>query len=585
MDLNFLKFLAGQKLITADKASLLEKEINPSGSNIEELLLSQKVLNENELAIVKGKYFGLPIKTFLPQDTIPQDVLALIPEDAARNYKVISIAKDKTDLSIGMLHPEDLRAQEAIKYIAKRLHLGIKIYVVTQSDLKRLWTQYQTFAEDLRKILTDLQQDFSQRFFKDKAKPTGQAVNLKIQGAIAEEAPIIKLLSAVFTYAVRTRASDIHIEPLRDKLRIRLRVDGNLSSNIFLPLEIHSAIISRIKVMSNLKIDETRVPQDGRFHTYIDEKEIDYRVSSFPTALGEKIAIRVLDPTIGLKSVKDLGVDGHNAEVLSNAMVKPYGMILITGPTGSGKSTTLYAMLQELNKEGVNIISLEDPVEYTVEGVNQSQVLPEIGYTFANGLRSILRQDPDIIMVGEIRDDETADLAIHAALTGHIVLATLHTNNAVGVIPRLLDMGAESFLLPPALSLMISQRLVRRLCPDCTVQIAANEMQTQIIDEALSDLPPSAKNSLTFKKPYTLYTSKGCQTCNNKGYLGRIGIFEALEMSPELAQIIYKKGDSELITQEAKKQGMISLRQDGVLKALNGQTTLEEVIKTTDAKN
>ncbi|MCX6737516.1 MAG: GspE/PulE family protein [Candidatus Parcubacteria bacterium] len=585
MDLNFLKFLAGQKLITADKASLLEKEVNPSGSNIEELLLNQKVLSENELTIVKGKYFGLPVKTFLPQDTIPQDVLALIPEDAARNYKVISLAKDKSDLSIGMLHPEDLRAQEAIKYIAKRLHLGIKVYVVTQSDLKRLWTQYQTFAEDLRKILTDLQQDFSQRFFKDKAKPTNQAVNLKMQGAIAEEAPIIKLLSAVFTYAVRTRASDIHIEPLRDKLRIRLRVDGNLSSNIFLPLEIHSAIISRVKVMSNLKIDETRIPQDGRFHTYIDEKEIDYRVSSFPTTLGEKIAIRVLDPTIGLKSVKDLGIDGHNAEVLSKAIVKPYGMILITGPTGSGKTTTLYAMLQELNKDGVNIISLEDPVEYTVEGVNQSQVLPEIGYTFANGLRSILRQDPDVIMVGEIRDDETADLAIHAALTGHIVLATLHTNNAVGVVPRLLDMGAESFLLPPALSLMISQRLVRRLCPDCTVEVSANEMQTKIIDEALSDLPLSAKNSLTFKKPYTLYVSKGCQTCNNKGYLGRIGIFEALEMSPELGQIIYKKGDSEIIAQEAKRQGMISLRQDGVLKALSGQTTLEEVIKTTDAKN
>ena len=253
---------------------------------------------------------------------------------------------------------------------------------------------------------------------------------MNAQGAIAEEAPIIKLLSAVFTYAVRTRASDIHIEPLRDKLRIRLRVDGNLTSNIFLPLEIHSAIVSRIKVMSNLKIDETRVPQDGRFHTYIDEKEIDYRVSTFPTALGEKVAIRVLDPTIGLKSIKDLGVEGHNAAILAKALAKPYGMILITGPTGSGKSTTLYAMLQELNKDGVNIVSLEDPVEYTVEGVNQSQVLPEIGYTFANGLRSILRQDPDVIMIGEIRDSETADLAIHAALTGHIVLATLHTNNA-----------------------------------------------------------------------------------------------------------------------------------------------------------
>lgn len=585
MDLNFLKFLVEQKLIVADKASLLENEITSSGKNIEEVLLNQKVFGENELVLMRGKYFGLPVKTFSPQDTIPQDILALIPEDAARNYKVICLGKDKVNLSIGMLHPEDIKAQEAIKYIAKRLHLGIKVYIVSKSDLKKLWLQYQTFAEDLRKILTSLQQDFNQKIFKEKVRPTGQTVNLNIQGAIAEEAPIIKLLSAVFTYAVRTRASDIHIEPLRDKLRIRLRVDGNLTSNIFLPLEIHSAIVSRIKVMSNLKIDETRVPQDGRFHTYIDEKEIDYRVSTFPTALGEKIAIRVLDPTIGLKSIKDLGVEGHNAEILAKAIAKPYGMILITGPTGSGKSTTLYAMLQELNKDGANIVSLEDPVEYTVEGVNQSQVLPEIGYTFANGLRSILRQDPDVIMVGEIRDSETADLAIHAALTGHIVLATLHTNNAAGVIPRLLDMGAESFLLPPALSLMISQRLVRHLCPDCTIEIVANEMQTKIIDEALANLPTDIKNSLPYKKPYKLYVSKGCQTCNYKGYLGRIGIFEALDMSPELSQIIYKKGDNQEIEAQARKQGMVTLRQDGVLKALGGLTSLEEVIKTTDTAN
>ena len=585
MDFNFLKFLVERKIITADKASLLESEINANSKNIEETLLAQKILNEDELATLKGQYFGLPTKTFTPQETIPQDILALIPEDAARNYKVICLGKDKVDLSVGMLHPEDIKAQEAVKYIAKRLHLGIKVYIVSQSDLKRLWTQYQTFAEDLRKILTSLQQDFNQKAFKDKTRPVGQAVNLNAQGAIAEEAPIIKLLSAVFTYAVRTRASDIHIEPLRDKLRIRLRVDGNLTSNIFLPLEIHSAIVSRIKVMSNLKIDETRVPQDGRFHTYIDEKEIDYRVSTFPTALGEKVAIRVLDPTVGLKSIKDLGVEGHNATILAKALAKPYGMILITGPTGSGKSTTLYAMLQELNRDGVNIVSLEDPVEYTIEGVNQSQVLPEIGYTFANGLRSILRQDPDVIMVGEIRDSETADLAIHAALTGHIVLATLHTNNAAGVIPRLLDMGAESFLLPPSISLMISQRLVRHLCPDCTTEVAANEMQTKIIDEALNSLPTEVKNNLSYKKPYKLYASKGCPTCNYKGYLGRIGIFEALDMSPELSQIIYRKGDNQEIEVQAKKQGMVTLRQDGVLKALNGLTTLEEVIKTTDSEN
>jgi len=257
------------------------------------------------------------------------------------------------------------------------------------------------------------------------------------------------------------------LEPTREKLRVRFRIDGNLSTNLYLPLAIHQAIISRIKIMANLKIDETRMPQDGRFFSLIDEKEIDFRVSTFPTALGEKVAIRILDPTVGLKTVAELGLEGTNLKILEEEIQKPYGMVLITGPTGSGKTTTLYAILQVLNTDKVNIVSLEDPVEYTIEGINQSQVLPEIGYTFARGLRQIVRQDPDIIMVGEIRDTETAELAVQSALTGHLVLSTLHTNNALGVIPRLIDLGVEKFLIPSALNLMMAQRLARRLCPDC----------------------------------------------------------------------------------------------------------------------
>jgi len=333
--------------------------------------------------------------------------------------------------------------------------------------------------------------------------------------------------------------------------------------------------------MANLKIDETRMPQDGRFFSLIDDKEIDFRISTFPTALGEKVAIRILDPTVGLKIIHELGLEGKNLAILEEEMRKPYGMILLTGPTGSGKTTTLYAILQVLNQDKVNIISLEDPVEYTIEGVNQSQVLPEIGYTFARGLRQMVRQDPDIIMVGEIRDNETAELAVHSALTGHLVLSTLHTNNAVGVIPRLIDLGVERFLIPSSLNLMIAQRLARRLCPDCKERVLANPAEQKIIEDNLSTLPKDIKDSLPYKPPYYIYKSKGCPACNNKGYLGRFGIFEMLRMTLELEQIILTQPSQERLMAEAKRQGMITLRQDGIIKVLEGTISLEEVLAIT----
>jgi len=333
--------------------------------------------------------------------------------------------------------------------------------------------------------------------------------------------------------------------------------------------------------MANLKIDETRVPQDGRFKSLVFGRDIDFRVATFPTPAGEKVAIRVLDSSVGLKSLNDLGLREENAKTVNEEIQKPFGMVLVTGPTGSGKTTTLYAVLQILNKTQVNIVSLEDPVEYYIDGVNQSQVKPEIGYDFAAGLRQILRQDPDVIMVGEIRDAETASLAVHAALTGHIVLSTLHTNNAAGAIPRLIDMKVDSFLIPASLNLIISQRLVSKLCDKCKKSEAAAPQVTEIIKKELAKLPEATKSNLKFKEPFMVYKPVGCSACNGKGVQGRLGLFEALKMTIELEKIINAGPTEDKVSEEAKRQGMITLRQDGILKALEGSVGIDEVLRET----
>jgi type II secretory ATPase GspE/PulE/Tfp pilus assembly ATPase PilB-like protein len=339
--------------------------------------------------------------------------------------------------------------------------------------------------------------------------------------------------------------------------------------------------VSRIKVLSNLKIDETRIPQVGRFRTVLMGRDIDFRVATFPTPAGEKVAIRVLDPLVGLRSLEDLGLLGRNERLVKKAIGKPYGMVLLTGPTGSGKTTTLYALMQILNNEQVNIVSLEDPVEYYIDGLNQSQVHPEIGYDFASGLRQILRQDPDVIMVGEIRDDETAGLAVHAALTGHIVLSTLHTNNAIGVIPRLIDMGVEPFLLPASLNIMIAQRLVPRLCQKCLTKKSPSPEVADIIKKELSKLPDEDK-TLVHLDDLSVFESKGCEACKGKGIAGRIAFFEVLEMTRQLESSIGEHMNEGLLLQEAERQNMLTLRQDGILKALQGFVSIETVLRETE---
>ena len=346
-----------------------------------------------------------------------------------------------------------------------------------------------------------------------------------------------------------------------------------------MPVELHQPIVSRIKVLANLKLDETRIPQDGRFRTIVFGRDIDFRVSTFPTPAGEKAAVRVLDPTIGLKNLEDLGLTGRNAEIVKEAIEKPYGLILISGPTGSGKTTTLYALLQILNKVESNIVSLEDPVEYYIDGTNQSQVQPEIGYDFASGLRQILRQDPDVIMVGEVRDTETAQLTIHAALTGHVVLSTLHTNNSVGVIPRLVDMKVDSFLLPSSLNIMMAQRLVSKLCQKCKEAQPPIGRVAELIKKELEKMAPELRPKV---KELKVYRSPGCKQCNNKGISGRIATFETFRMTPELENIISAGVTEGKLQEEARRQGMVTLRQDGILKALEGLVGIEEVLRETE---
>ncbi len=573
--MSLIKQLVEKGLLAPEKATALEFEIRESGQKEEQVILKAGVAPELVVFNLKSDNLKIPLKE-VAVEQVPLKVLELIPEETVKYYQMIPINQTESFLEIGMVYPEDLKAQEALKFLARKNNFNYKVFLITLSTFGDLLRQYRAAKKEVGLALEELEEELKE----EKVKPTSAAEFEKM----AEEAPITKIVSVILRTAVEGAASDIHIEPMREKLRVRFRVLGALHASILLPLRIHPAVIARVKILSNLKLDETRVPQDGRFSTKVDSKIIDFRVSTFPTALGEKAAIRVLDPKTGLKTFKDLGLIGHNLQVLQDNIIKPYGLILVTGPTGSGKTTTLNAILQQLNKEGVNIITLEDPVEYFIEGVNQSQIRPEIGYDFSTGLRHILRQDPNIIMVGEIRDEETANLVIHATLTGHIVLSTLHTSNAVGVVPRLVDMGVQPYLLPPTLRIAMAQRLVRKLCDKCKKEIKPKLEIREMILKEIGSLPSAMKENIKTDKSLTIFTSQGCQSCNNTGFSERIGLFEVLNMTDELAELILKDLSEVKIWEEAKRQGMITMKQDGILKVLQGLTTIEEVLRVAEEK-
>jgi len=567
-----LKALVDAGLLTQEGFAGILRDGTALKKSAEDIITERRLIPELELLRVKSEILGVPSKTFTP-DEIQGDLLKLIPENIARSYKVLPLSRDKNLLVVGMVHPDDAGAQEALKYIAKQNKISLGVYLIDQSDLDAALRLYNPFSSEIQQAVRGLN--------IKEGEVAGRKVSLEEATKVSNEAPVIKIVSSLLKEAVNMKASDIHIEPQKTRLRVRFRLDGRLQEQTSLPIALHQPVISRVKVLSDLKIDENRIPQDGRFRSEIFGRDIDFRVSTFPTPLGEKVAIRVLDPSVGLKGLSDLGLYPWNESIITRAIEKPFGMILITGPTGSGKTTTLYALLQILNKEGVNIISLEDPVEYFVEGVNQSQVHPEIGYDFASGLREILRQDPDVIMVGEIRDNETAALAVHAALTGHIVLSTLHTNNALGVIPRLIDMKVDSFLISSALNLMASQRLASRLCPDCKKKEKASDEVSTIIKKELDRLPGEVKSKIKHKEPFEIYHATGCDKCNGKGVVGRVALFEILEMTDRLGDIMSADITESKIKEEALRQGMVTLRQDGIIKALDGLVGIEDVLRET----
>jgi len=556
------------------------EEAKRDSSNIFDVLLIKKFFKEEEITSIKADFLKIPYIS-LKEKVIDDTVFAAIPDKAIAFYKICPFEFDGSLLKVGMVNPNDLEALDALKFISIRHGINTQIYLISQGSFDAVIKQHKNFGDELKDALRNVGDRIEN--VSSKEEESSQLKNDRI----TEEAPISKVVDIIVSHAVEGKASDIHIESTEKDLRVRYRLDGILHDSLILPKKLAPAVVSRIKILSNLKIDETRKPQDGRFRFSLSEKgriskSVDLRVSTFPTVNGEKVVMRILDTTSEIANLEALGIRSKALNILKENIEKPFGIILITGPTGSGKSTTLYALLKILNSEGVNIVTLEDPVEYYLAGINQSQVKPEIGYDFASGLRSILRQDPDIIMVGEIRDKETASLAMHAALTGHLVLSTLHTNNSVGVVPRLVDMGIEPFLIGSALNVAIAQRLVRKICPYCKEEIEIPAETSAEVEEELRKIPLEQRIDLDLTKGLKFYRGKGCKECKNTGASGRLGIYEILSMTPEMEKIIHAEITDSEIEKEAKRQGMITMKQDGIIKALLGLTTIEEILRVTE---
>jgi len=569
------RFLVEHGKISREQYKELLAESREVNLPADKLLETKKILPEEDVAWAKSQLYTVPAIDLYGL-IVDRKVLSLVPKDVAENYQVAAFAKEGDILKVAMLNPGDFKGREAIAFLARRKNLKPEFYTTAVSALKNILAQYGGLSVEIGEAVGAEESRFAP-ISSEKKLTTGE-MDLE---QIGDAAPISKLVASILKYAVDNDASDIHIEPFSDKTRVRYRLDGILKETAMLPGHLHSSIISRIKVMSNLKLDETRVPQDGRIRVIAAKRKIDLRVSIFPLFDKEKVVMRVLDPARRVFSLKDLGFWGKGLEMIEKNLARPHGLVLITGPTGCGKTTTIFASLKILNQSTVNIVTLEDPIEYFLAGTNQSQVRPKIGYSFASGLRSIVRQDPDIIMVGEIRDGETAELATHAALTGHVVLSTLHTNNAFGAVPRLIDMGIEPFLIASSLNLVIAQRLVRKICPHCAEQAEFSaEMKTKI-EQAFKDIKDIDLDKYRDKKTNHLkfYRGKGCPRCNNDGYRGRIAISEILAITDQMKEIITSGCKINEVKKEFARQGMLEIIKDGYLKVLRGETTIEEILR------
>lgn len=549
--------LLNEGLITQEQLAQAKEEAQRFGLSLEDALIKLGVISEDALTTKLSEVLSLPYVK-LSNYIIDTNVLKLIPEEIARKYKLIPLFVLEDTLTIAMANPQDIVALDEIRMKTKLKY--IDVVIAGKTDIENTINQYYRGLGDVKTIIEDINIDELRRV-SEEATP-------ELLAQVAEETPVVKLVNLIIQEGVRSRASDIHIEPEVNMLRVRYRIDGILYEAYKMPKHVTGLITSRIKILGGLDIAERRKPQDGRFRVNIENREIDIRLSSFPTMHGENLVMRILDKSRVLLKLTDLGFSPQDLEKFNSLIHAPYGIILVTGPTGSGKTTTLYAALSEINSPEINIMTVEDPIEYQLPLLRQTQINPKAGLTFATGLRSILRQDPDVIMVGEIRDVETADIAIQAALTGHLVFSTLHTNDSAGALTRLIDMGIEPFLVSSSVIGIIAQRLVRIICPHCKVEYEPPE-------ELLKNL------NLDPKKEKKFYRGEGCEKCKNTGYSGRKGIFEVLVVNEEIRKLVVSKASATVIKQTAISQGMTTLMQDGLNKARQGLTTLEEVIRLT----
>ena len=573
-----IKLLTDEGLVSSDTVKQATAASKSAGKPLLATLTANGMIDEELLTHAIAQVSGVPYVN-LTASIIDQSILSLLPSDIAERFMAVPLAEVQNRLAVAMI---DANNVQAVDYLANRIQRPLKVFMASEAGVRHVLDQYKT---DLSSV--------------DEAAQASQAeaiqeANRDIK-TIVQDSPISRALSTVLEYAVKSRASDVHIEPLEKSLKIRCRIDGVLREVMQLPKSIEPALVSRIKILSNLKIDEHRVPQDGQFAVHVSDKEVDLRIAVSPVVWGEQVVIRLLDKTGNSFDLEQMGYAGRSLRAIRKGIKRPNGMVLTSGPTGSGKSTSLYALIKEIKTDAINIVTLEDPVEYKMDGVNQIQVNTDVGLTFASGLRSILRQDPDVVMVGEMRDGETANLGVQAALTGHLVFSTLHTNSAAGVLPRLLDMGIEPFLIASTVNTVIGQRLVRRVA-NRRDAYWSSPLETQMIQETVGHLLPKTKEEvakvsadlgykdlpLAGQTAYTLV--KGRDTpATPHGYAGRAGMYEVMDITEEIQELIVKHATSSEIQHKAIEQGMITMRQDGYLKALGGITTLEEVNRVTSA--
>ncbi len=573
---DLLNLLFKNSLITELKAKALLQRANNENKDLLDLLFKEKVIEEEKLTELQAGYYSLPYVK-LQEDKITSEALNTFSSEVSQNYNIVCFESKAKKIKVGIIDPGNFKAIEAIDFLAKGSGLGVEYYLISKSSFRRAHKQYKSFSKEI---------DTALKTREDKDGLKSEDLNTKKKETeelreVTKSAPVVKIVSVIIRHAVEGGASDIHIEPMEKESRVRYRIDGMLHTSLVLPRSVHNSIVARIKVMANMKLDETRVPQDGRIKMKISDQAVDFRVSTLPLIGSEKVVMRILYTNRGAPKLSDLGYLGEQLEIINNCAKQTEGIILVTGPTGSGKSTTLFGLIDLLNKENVNISTLEDPVEYQMKGISQSQIKPEIGYTFASGLRSFLRQDPDIIMVGEIRDEETGELSIHAALTGHLVLSTIHTTSAIGAIARLIDMKVEPFLLGSTLNTIIAQRLVRKICPECKEKIAIPKEALVEIREDLKTVPLEYLNKVIPDfdwEKVSMHKGKGCPSCGNTGYTGRLCIAEVIDVNEELKSVIL---DGQMLKKEdiRKHQIFASIKQDGLIKVLLGQTSLEEVLR------